>query len=388
MGMFDGGSSTQSTTSTPPRFVQDDLNLIMNKGKNWFNKKKGFNPYGSEEGQQPWTDFSPQTLNALGTMEGLASQPNPFYQGMANYTNSLIGGGEDLNTSGLQSMVNKKAITVVPQLRELLGQDANALDQYGRPIASGANGINTESDFRSLYNSQDADFEGVVDQTADDLSDQITRQFGGSSYGSPEHTGTIANQVGDTIARMRSQNFNQNLANKTGILGNISGIQGQNIGNQLGAAGALSGEQMGNRAQKAGVLGQMGNFQLQNNEFQRALQNDITGWSNQDVQNRLAGVDRADQVYNSQYLPAEKMAAVGNAYDAKNQEILGAKMDLHNATENADWNRLLQYFGMASGTGVQGNQTQTVEEESNPLSSILGAGILGSQVINPARFLR
>lgn len=375
-------SSTQSTSSGPWKFAEKYLEKGLTDAERLYDKDKGFKAWGSKPGQELVTQFSPQTTNALNTIEGLASQPNPFYGGMADFTNSLITGGQGIDKSGFADLAGKKAITVVPEMKALLSQNANALDQYGRPIASGENGINTEQDFRSLYGAVDSDFNNVVDQTANDLSDQITRQFGGSSYGSPEHTGTIANQVGDTIARMRSQNFNQNLANKTNILGNISGIQGQNIGNQLGAAGMLSGEQLGNRGQQAGILGQVADSQLANRNFQRAIAGDIAGLNQMDIQNRLAGIDRADSVYNSQYLPAERMAQVGNAYDIKAQQLLDARKDKYNQNSMSDWDRLAQYFGFATGAGGQGGQTETtVTQPTNPLSSIIGGGVLASQAL-------
>lgn len=414
-----GGStntSTQTNASGPWKPTQDDLKNILGEAKGLYNSGAGFKAYGSKgSGQQPWTDFSSQTVDALGQMESLAGQPNPFYGGSSNFTKSLIGGGQNLDQSGYQSLMGQnpdalaqygtniasgaQSINVNPQLQALLGQNASALDQYGKPIASGASGIGTESDYRALMGSVDPEFEKVVGQTADTLGDQISRQFGGASFGSAAHTGTVADQVGDVVSRMRSDNFNQNLASKANLLGGITGIQGQNISNQLGAAGALSGEQMGNRSQQSGILGQMGGFQGQNIANQlgaagalsgeqqsgfnnnRGLLGDMSNLSQQDIANRLSGIGMSDQVYNSQYLPAQQMAQVGGAYDAKNQEILGAKMDRYNTNQMSEWDRLAQYFGIATGTGQQGNRTtSTVSQPSNPLSSILGGGLLASQM--------
>jgi hypothetical protein len=415
-----GGSqqtSSQSTSSAPWQPAQGHLKGILGDARQLYKQDAGFEAYGSAgSGKKPWTEFSGQTNDALRQMQGLASQPNQFYQGSADYTKSLIGGGQALDQSGYQNLMGQnpnaiakygtgiasgqQGITVNPQLQKLVGQNANAVDQYGRPIASGQNRINTEGDYRGLMGSIDPEFEKVVGQTANDLGDQIQRQFGGASYGAPENAKYLSEGVGNVVSRMRSDNFNQNLASKTGLLNNITGLQGQNIGNQLSASGLLSGEQLGNRGQQAGILGQIGGFENQNinnrlnaagmlsGEQQtgfnnsRGLLQDMSGLQQQDIQNRLAGVDRADSVYNSQYLPAQQMAGVGAAYDQKNQDILNAKMDRYNTNQMSDWDRLAQYFGVASGTGQQGNRaTTTTSEPTDIFSKLLGGGLLGSQLI-------
>jgi hypothetical protein len=163
---------------------------------------------------------------------------------------------------------------------------------------------------------------------------------------------------------MRSDNYFNQQALQQGLLGDISGVQGQNIANQLGAAGMLSGEQQGGFDNTRGLLGDMSNL------------------SQQDITNRMGGLSMMDQVYNSQYLPAEKLAGVGAAYDAKAQEQLTAEMDQYNIEQMAPWDRLAQYYGIASGTGSQGQRaTTTTSEPTDIWSQLLGAGLLGSQAI-------
>jgi hypothetical protein len=347
-----GGStqtSSQSTSSAPWQPAQGKLRGILGDAKDLYNSGSGFKAYGSAgSGKQPWTDFSSQTQNALGTMQGLASNPNPFYSGAKNFTQGLMGGQYNLDQSGYQG---------------LMGKNPNAISQYGKGIASGAQGINTEGDYRSMLGNADADFNNVVQNTANDLGDQIQRQFGGASYGAGQNADYLTKGVGDQVAKMRSDNYfnNQNL--KQGLLNNISGVQGQNIGNRLNAAGMLSGEQQGAFNNTRGLLGDMSNL------------------SQQDIANRQSGVGMMDSVYNSQYLPAQQMAGVGGAYDAKNSEILGAKMDRYNTNQMSEWDRLAQYFGVASGTGAQGNRaTTTTSQPTDIWSKLLGGGLLASQV--------
>lgn len=409
-----GGSSDSKQTSTsgpwPP--AGEQLERILNKSKKLLNKESGFNAYPG----QGYVDFAPETQTALGQMTSLASQPNPFYGGAADFTKGLIGGNYNLDQSGLRSILGNNPnaintygsgiasgqdkISVNPQLQALLGQNANALSSNVGGIASGAEGIGTEGDYRSLMRSVDPDFENTVQNTANDITDQLNRSFGGANFGSAGHTDYLTKQVGDVVGKMRSDNFNQNLANKAGILGSISGIQGSNIANRLGAAGALSGEQSGNRAQQSGILGQVGGFEgdnlnrilsaagLLSGEQQQGFNNtrgvlgDLANLSQQDIQNRLAGLGVADSVYNSQYLPAERLAGVGAAKEAKDAERLQADMDRFAIEDMSDWDRLMSAFGIASGTGSQGNRVvQSVQQPSNPWSSILGGGILASQYL-------
>lgn len=473
-------NSGQQVSTTMPAFGVNKLKGIMNDAKGLYDKGKGFKAYPD----QAWVDFSPETQQALRQMGGIAQQGNQIAPGAMDFTKGLISGDYNINQSGLASLLGhnpnaiqtnaggvasgQQGINVNPQLQALLGQNADALQQNATGIASGAksiagsinpqlqalmgqapnaigrnaagiasgvDNIGTEGDYRALLDAQDADFENVVGKTANTLGDQISRQFGGSSFGSPEHSGTIANQVGDVVSRMRSDNFAQNQARKQGLLGDITGVQGSNlatrlgastalsgeqgaalaaqsgllgqmggfnaqdIANQISAAGALSGEQMGNRSQQAGVLGQMGDFQSQNignrlnaagmlsgeqqNAFNntRGLYGDMANLSQQDINNRLAGLGMADSVYNSQYLPSQILANIGAAREGKSAEELQAKMDAFNIKQMAPWDRLQQYFGIASGTGAQGNRTVTnVSQPSNPLSSILGGGLLASQL--------
>lgn len=471
----------QVTNSGPWPDAQDDLNRILNQAKRLNKKDKGFNAYPGEG----YVPFSDETNQAFGQIQSIAGQGNPFSAGATNFTKGLIGGDYNLDKSGLASILGNNpnainlygsgiasganGINVNPQLQSLLGRNADALQsntsgiasgarsiggalspqlqalmgqtpsaigQNAGGIASGADKIGTEGDYRSLFDSVDPGFESVVQNTANDLGDQISRQFGGANYGSAGHSDYLTKQVGDVVGKMRSDNFNQNLANKASILGNITGVQSgnlanrlnassalsgeqgaalaaragligqmgglsaQDISNQLAASGAISNEQAGNRAQQSSILGQVGGFQGQNignqlnaagalsNEQQtgfnntRGIYGDLANLSQQDIQNRLAGLGQMDSVYASQYLPAQMLAGVGAAKEAKAGEKLQADMDRFAIEDMSDWDRLLNYFGIASGTGAQGGTAvQSVQQPSNPWSSILGGGILASQYL-------
>lgn len=337
-------TSSQTTSSGPWKPTQPYLKDAMSEAQRLYENDKGFKPFPGEG----YVPFSSQSQTGLNQMQSLASKPNQFYGGAADFTKGLIGGKYNLDQSGYQG---------------LMGQNPNAISQYGTGIASGAQGIGTEGDYRSMLGNQNAEFENVVQNTANDVGDQIQRQFGGASYGSGSNADYLTKGVGDVVSRMRSDNFfnNQNL--QRGLLGDISGIQGQNINNRLGAAGMLSGEQQQGFGNTRGLLGDMSNL------------------SQMDIQNRMGGLGMADSVYNSQYLPAERMLGVGGAYEGKAGEKLQSEMDAFNTKQMAPWDRLAQAFGMFSGTGAQGNRVQTsVSQPTDIWSKLLGGGLLASQV--------
>jgi hypothetical protein len=414
-----GGStntSTNTTNSGPWQPTQGALKDILGEAGRLYDKNKGFKAYPG----QTWTDFAPETEQALSSITGMAGQPNPFSGGATNFTKNLIGGGYNLDQSGFESLLgqNPNALATYgtdiasgnrsiggglnPKLQALMGQTGNAIGQNAGGIASGAEGLGTEGDYRSLFNQVDPEFEKVVQSTLGDVGDQIQSQWGGASFGSGGNTEALTRGLGDVSSRMRSDNYARNLAAKQGLLGDITGVQGANLSNRLNASTALSGEQSNALGQRAGLLGQMGQFGAQDIANQlgaagalsgeqqtgfgntRGLYGDMSNLSQQDIQNRMGGLGAMDSVYQSQYLPAQMLAGVGAAKEGKAAEELQARMDKFNIQQMAPWDRLAQYFGIATGTGQQGNRTtSTVSQPSNPLSSILGAGLLGSQIFAP-----
>jgi len=319
-----GNTSTQTTANEPWGPAGDTLERVLRKGNKLFNQGSGFNAYPGE-GYVPFSDESNQ---AMSQMTSMAKQGNPFYQGASNFTRGILGGDYAHDQSGFDSLFGRAgALTNGPS-------------------------INTEGDYRGLLNSMDPEFENVVQNTANDLGDQISRQFGGANFGSAGHSDYLTKQVGDVVSRMRSDNFNQNLANKNSILGNISGVQGQNFANAMSGLGL-----------QRGILGDQANL------------------SQQDIQNMFGGLGAMDSVYQSQFLPAERLAAVGAAKEGKAGEKLQADMDKFAIEDMSDWDRLMNLFGIASGTGAQGGTAvQSVQQPSNPWSTILGGGMLASQL--------
>jgi hypothetical protein len=301
-------TSTQTTTGGPWKPAQPFLKDAMSEAQRLYENKKGFKPYPGDT----WVPFSSQSENALGRMESLASGGNPFYSGAAGFTQGLIGGQYNHDTSGFQ---------------DLMGA-----------------GPSTEGDYRAMLSGENDAYNQVRQTTANTLGDQIQRQFGGASYGSGSNADYLTRGVGDVLARMDSDNYfnRQNL--QRGLLGDITGVQQQQFANRRGLLG------------------------------------DIANLNQMDINNRMGGLSMMDQVYQSQFLPAERMLQVGGMREAKAGEKLQADIDRWNIRQMAPWDRLAQAYGIFSGTGGQGNRVQTtVSQPTDPWSRILGGGLLASQ---------
>jgi hypothetical protein len=303
-------TSKQTTTSGPWPPAQKYLMGAMKTAANLAQNKKGFNPYPG----QSYVPFSGETEAGLNQIQGLASQPNQFYQPASQFTQGLIGGDYNLDQSGYQNLAG--------------------------------NAINTEGDFRTMFDQVNPLFDQVVNTQAGKIGDDVARQFGGASFGSAASTGALVDQIGDYRNKMASENFfnQQNL--RRGLLGDITGLQGANRGFEMDRLGAKS-----------------------------AL-------SQQDIQNRMGGVGLADQVYQSQFLPAERMLGVGAAREAKAGEQLQSLMDRYDTRQQAPWNRLGAAYPYFAGTGGS-QQTQTSEVPTDPFGKIAGFGLLASQAASP-----
>lgn len=225
----------------------------------------------------------------------------------------------------------------------LLGGQYNH-DQSGYQGLMGQ-GPSTEGDYRAMLNGENAAYDQVRQNTANTLGDQIQRQFGGASYGSASNADYLTKGVGNVLSQMDSNNYFQRQGMKQGLLNDITGVQQQNFNNQRGLLG------------------------------------DMTNLDQMDIQNRMGGLGMADQVYQSQYLPAERMMQVGGAYEGKAGEKLQSEIDRHNIKSMAPWDRLQTAFGMFSGTGAMGGRQQVqMSQPTDMWSKLLGGGLLASQL--------
>lgn len=280
-----GGSQTQSSqvaTSEPWKPIGKKIeNQLLPAATQAFKSGAGFDVFPNDW----YVKKRDETKQALGQMTGLANQGNP-----------LAGQGIDLS-SGLMN------------------------GQYGP---------DTMGDYRGLLGNVTNDArQQAIDAMVGKVGDDITRQFGGSSFGSAAHSGTLIDQLGDLRAKAEADDFYTRLGAQRGLLGDITG------------------------------LGQM------------------------DVQNRLAGFGIADPAYQFQYAPSERLAQVGatlEGYDAAKKQ---GNMDKFNAEQAAKLGPINWLGGILGGQGGYGTTSSTVSTPSNPWASALGGGLLGGQAFGP-----
>lgn len=408
------GTDTQTVKSGLGKKFDKFAGKLVNKADNLISNGKGFNPYPG----QPYTDMAPATTDALRQMTALASQGNPFYQPAADFTQGLIGGDYNHDTSGFESLYgqNPNAVaqygtgiasgaTAADAGRRYAGgiasgtDAANAVGQYATGIASGKNGIATESDFRSLLNQVNPEFENNVQNVLGDVRDEIQGQFGGASYGAASNTGYLTKGLGDVATKMRSDNFYNNLAAQRGLTQDITGVQAQNINNQMNAANSLSAEQAGNIGhqlaaaglisgeQLANIQNQLGAAGMLSGEQQTGFQNnrgilgDIANLNQVSLQNQAQGVGMAPSVYGQQYLPASILAGVGQTQQGQTDKELAALMEQFNIKDMQGWNRLMAGAGALGGAVPGATQNQTTQTPTNPVGQIAGAALGASQII-------
>lgn len=279
-----------------------------------------------------------QAQNLLDNKKGFKAYPGQGWVDFSPETNQALGSMASMAQGPNPFYGGASNFT-----QGLLGGNYN-LDQSGYQALQGQ-GPNTEGDYRAMLDGENTAYAQMRQNTANTLGDQIQRQFGGASYGAPENASYLTKGVGDVLTQMDSNNYFQRQAMKQGLLNNITGVQQQNFDNQRG------------------LLGDMSNL------------------SQQDINNRMGGLSMMDSVYNSQFLPAQMLAGVGAAKEAKAGEQLQSEMDQYQIKQQAPWERLASAFGIFSGTGQQGQRaTTSVSQPTDIFSKLLGGGLLASQV--------
>ena len=100
-------------------------------------------------------------------------------------------------------------------------------------------------------------FEQAVQQQADKTAADVQRQFGGlGRIGSAADTGALVDQIGNMRTQAMANNWNQNIANQRGILGDQSSLYG-NLHRQSGQIlSGQAGAQQGALAAAPGAYNQ------------------------------------------------------------------------------------------------------------------------------------
>ncbi len=290
MGLFGGQTTTQ--TNSPWSGAVPYINQGMQQAQSLYNSGQGFNA-----DYQPMSGY---TQAGNDTNWGLALNGNELAQPSSMTVGGLMAGG---------------------------AQDARYNDQYAQN--AGAYGSATDK-YNQLYaQSGNPYFEQALNNQVNMGVDDVNRQFSSMGrYGSGADTNALMDRAGQIRTDALSSNWNQNIANQRGILGDQAGMNANYGGMQ------------------AGLLGQQG-------------------------QSQLAAVGAAPGAYDQRFLPGRAMQAVGASYEDVDARRRQAALD----QQNAGWNRLSAYNAGINGN-TNGTGTQTVKQPDNTLGGILG-GLLG-----------
>jgi hypothetical protein len=260
------------------------------------------------------------------------SQIQPFILAGANRAKNLLNSGAGFRAAPFQTYV-----PFSQQTNQSLGQIQNIAGR-GNPLAGQSMGAisgilsgNQNTRYRNLFQqSGNPYFEKAVQGQSDKIAADVQRQFGGlGRIGSAADTGALTQQIGDFRTQALSNQWNQNIANQRGILGDWTG-------RQLDAVGAAPG------------------------------------------------------AYQQQFLPAERLGQVGQAREDLTKRQLDAALAKFNTNQQAGWNRLGAYTGAISGTGGNspGFGQKTVDEPTNWLGILSGAGLAGASIASQPGFLK
>ena len=306
---------TQSQqTSEPWKVSQPFLTEVLKGAQSAYQGGGGFDYFpGSTV-----VPFAPQTQQAMAGIEAQANAGNPL--GIASRDQAL----GILNSGGMSDWQ-----------RTALGGTYD--------IATGAKSIGTEGDLRGLLNeSSNPYYENVVNREAGKLTDDINRGVSGEGrYGSAYHSGTVADQVGDFREKAMSNQWNQNIANQRGLLGDITGVQGANLANMVGAGGQINAA--GNAA--AGNVAQFASM--------------------------------APGIYNQQFAPYERLASVGAQQEDLSTRTMQDAINRFNTEQQTPWSLLAAYNALIGGAGQLGGTSTTQVPSPSLLQQILGGGVAG-----------
>jgi hypothetical protein len=201
-------------------------------------------------------------------------------------------------------------------------QGSNPLAGQSMDAISGILSGDVNQRYKDLYASADNPHWGAaVQNQSDQIANDVQRQFSGlGRSGSAADTGALVDQIGRFREGALSNQWNQNIANQRGILGDQS--QGQ-----------------------------------------------------------LSAVNAAPGAYDQQFAPYRIQAQVGSAYDDLAARKLQSRVDRFNTNQSAPWNRLNAFQGAVTGAaGGTGQTTQTVKPPSNWLGGALGGALAGGKI--------
>lgn len=257
----------------------------------------------------------------MGFLDSTATQTNapwkpiqPYIKAGAAQASKLLNAGAGFKAPNFQTWAPMSAQTkgALSGIQNL-AQAPNALAGQSTGAISGILSGDTNQKYNDLYaNSDNAHFATAVQNQSDQIGNDVQRQFSGlGRVGSAADSGALVDQIGRFREQALSDNWNQNIANQRGILGD-------------------------------------------------------------QTQGQLSAVAAAPGAYQQQYAPYQMQAQVGSAYDDLATRRIQAQLDKYNTNNQAGWNRLGAYQGALSGGG--GNPNFASKTVTQPFDWAAAAG--------------
>ena len=387
---MDGGGSTTTSTSEP------------------WEAQKGFLERGFDEAlgnvlERPLSyfpdstvvPFSPETTMAMGAQETRALQGSPLLGGAQDYTGDVLGGG--YLSSNIPGSAGEQAQQTIgggylsPNIPGSAGQQAQQTIGGGNlsPYIPGSAGEQTQGTVEGEY----------LSPSIPGLAGSYTQDVLGGQFTSPETNPFFAN-IGDSV---------------------LSLVQPQ-VASSFASAGRTGGSPAANEALGRGVSRGMAPFLFDEYGRERNIQEQAAGRSYDQyagervLQENAAGraydrfgqergfqegaTDRAFDRYAGErgfmqdaanlapelaredYFDIAQLANVGAMREGKAGEQLSDQMARWNFGQNEPANRIGQFMSLVQGN-YGGTETTTGSQSSDPLSTILGAGLGAAGAAGP-----
>ncbi len=376
-GGGDTTTSTQTSGSALPA-VGNTLTQLLSGGPN--SVQGVFNAGPKVFGQSL---YSPQGATTTAAQNAsLAAAGNPQY---ASGVNSALGANNALlSGNGLTSGQNGTIGTSNSVANQYGGLTANGGltsgqtgnlgtvngigNQFGN-LASGAGAPSlTEQQLMNVatggaFGTNDPGFAALRSKAGDDALRTVNAAFNSNGrFGGDSNIKTAGEGVGNALAGLDYQNFQNDIARQQQALNAIENQrqqgftnQSNSLANELGAAGnAFNMGQTGTGNILSALSGQLGASGQAFNQGQ-------TG-----IANQQAALGNLGSLFAALQAPAATQAAVGAAQDQNAQNILSGQADLFNRQNNAALGQLQSIFPLLTGASGAGPTTTSVTQPATP----------------------
>ncbi len=308
------GSKTQTSESSPWQPAQSRLITSMEDADKLY--KQGI-------GGRSWTGLTtaPMSRDQTGGLDSMRNVATGFQPWM----NSAAG--------RLDSIAN--SATSNPDLAQARGYMQAAVGGYGAPSTGNIDAIGAAG----MRGAADPAFNQALDIASRKAREQVDLSASGAGrYGSGIHQGNVAREIADIQTGARANQYNIGQDRALSAFGASAGIQGQNADRRIGAA------------------------------------NNLFGYGQNDVANRLNAFDRMGSAYDLALRPGQTSYDIGQLYRDEAQNVLNDQMRQFDDSQNLPWQQLARYNAIAQGMGGLGGTTTQRQQRGfgDFLGSLIG----------------